>query len=690
MPLRFDAETLYNLLPAVYRLRDAALAEDPARGGPLRQFVAVLAEQALVVEESIYQLYDDEFIETCAEWVIPYIGDLIGARLIEMPDDDDVRFSRRAQVANTIATRRRKGTAAILEQIARDVMGVPARAVEFFQLVATTQHLNHIRLAHAVTPDLHDTLALEDVDSPFTTIPRTADVHRIQSRRGKYNLPNVGIFLWRLGVYPLTNIPAFVVDDRRFLFNPLGIDTQLFNLPEPEELITELAQPVHTPHPISRLRLRAALNTYYGRALTLFVDGAPVPASSVQVCNLADHPDGSGNWAHQPEDAIGIDPVLGRIHFPVNTPPPDQVAVTFHLPYVRPIGGGEYERDRYDPEEATIVPVDTLAELIAGIDQMRLSPPPSDGEPPGGVVEIVNSHTYPFNPGGGTTLEANAHLVIRAAQVKRPILQLAAQWEVQGAGDSRLTLDGLCITGAPIRVSGAVEEVTLRHCTLVPGLELARDGTPLHGDAPVLIIETSVPCRLIVEDSILGPVRVAEGGRVILSDSILDATTDDGIVYAAPGATPAERRPGGAFQMTNCTVRGACYTVEIEEASNCIFLAEAPASIPAVAAQRQQSGCIRFSYHPQAVRLPRRYRCVPEDLTTGTNDAPIFVSKQYGQPGYFQLEPQTPASIRRGAEDAEEMGAYHDGYQHLRERNLVYRLEEYLRFGLQVGIFYVS
>ena len=32
------------------------------------------------VEEDLEQLYDDQFIETCADWVVPYIGDLIGYR----------------------------------------------------------------------------------------------------------------------------------------------------------------------------------------------------------------------------------------------------------------------------------------------------------------------------------------------------------------------------------------------------------------------------------------------------------------------------------------------------------------------------------------------------------------------------------------------------------------------------------
>ena len=75
---RFDAERLLTLLPALYRIRDAE------QGGPLRALLAVLAEQIGAVEESLEQLYDDQFVETCAGWAVPYIGDLVGYRALHL------------------------------------------------------------------------------------------------------------------------------------------------------------------------------------------------------------------------------------------------------------------------------------------------------------------------------------------------------------------------------------------------------------------------------------------------------------------------------------------------------------------------------------------------------------------------------------------------------------------------------
>src|SRR5215470_13789128 len=122
--MSFDIDRLYELLPAFYRLRDVD------QGEPLRALLAVIAEQVAVLEENLDQLYDDQFIETCADWVVPYIGGLIGVRALHGTVPRIA--SPRAEVAHMIAFRRRKGTASMLEQLARDVMSWNANVVEYF------------------------------------------------------------------------------------------------------------------------------------------------------------------------------------------------------------------------------------------------------------------------------------------------------------------------------------------------------------------------------------------------------------------------------------------------------------------------------------------------------------------------------------------------------------------------------
>src|SRR5262245_22273665 len=186
--------TLLNPLhPAVYPPRD------PDQGEPLRALLAAIAQQFAALEENLEQLYDDQFIETCADWVTPYIGDLIGYRSLHGVAPKIA--SPRAEVAHTIAFRRRKGAATMLEQLARDVTGWPARVVECFQLLGWTQNMNHVRREAYYAPNLRDWEALHHLNTPFDGSAHTIDVRRISRGEGKYNIPNIAIFLWRLGAY---------------------------------------------------------------------------------------------------------------------------------------------------------------------------------------------------------------------------------------------------------------------------------------------------------------------------------------------------------------------------------------------------------------------------------------------------------------------------------------------------------
>ena len=151
-------------------------------------------------------------IETCAEWVTPYLGDLVGYRPLHgvVPPV----ASLRAEVAHTIALRRRKGTTLVLEQLARDVTGWSARAVEFFDLLVATQYMNHPRAHSLRCPDLRKGEALEWIGRAFETASRNVDVRNIESGRGSHNIPNVGLFLWRIESHSRRMAPAVRVSER--------------------------------------------------------------------------------------------------------------------------------------------------------------------------------------------------------------------------------------------------------------------------------------------------------------------------------------------------------------------------------------------------------------------------------------------------------------------------------------------
>ena len=66
--MELDAAALYELLPVVYRTRDAEIASlMNLPEGPLQALVRVLAGPIEALEDNLDQLYADEFIETCAD-----------------------------------------------------------------------------------------------------------------------------------------------------------------------------------------------------------------------------------------------------------------------------------------------------------------------------------------------------------------------------------------------------------------------------------------------------------------------------------------------------------------------------------------------------------------------------------------------------------------------------------------------
>jgi hypothetical protein len=68
---------------------------------------------------------------------------------------------------------------------------------------------------------------------------------------------------------------------------------------------------------------------------------------------------------------------------------------------------------------------------------------------------------------------------------------------------------------------------------------------------------------------------------------------------------------------------------------------------------------------------------------------PAFESVRYGDPDFGLLTPRCADEIRRGADTGASMGGWCFLEEPQREANLRSALDEYLRFGLQAGVFYV-
>ena len=686
--MSYDLEQLYDLLPAVYRVRDAELKEgasEDERLRPLGAFLSVLVEQAQALEESIEQLYDDQFIETCADWVVPYIGDLIGVRgLHTIPNS---RLTERAQVANTLAYRRRKGTVAVLEQLARDVTEWDAVAAEYFKRLITTQHIRHVRPQNSAWVDVRPREPLERLGTALDSLNHTLDVRRIASGRGKHNIPNVGIFLWRIGEHSATGWPALRIDEDRYTFSPLGQPLRLFNQPEPEDDVAHPTARANVPQPLTRRELAEERARYYGRdahgdarSILVTVDDTEIAAGDVDICDLSDV---GATWAHVPRARYAIDPVLGRLVVPHPAPggSPPKVQVSFFYGFPADLGGGEYDRAATLDDElrpVCVVPRDEPT-LQDGLDAI----------PGAGVVEIEDSGRYEL----GLTQPAihvapSRRVELRAADAQRPFVRLSADTTVSGGVESELVLNGLLVAGAALVIDGGIRRVTIRHCTLVPGLDLDADGSPVSAGLPSLIVNTN-DVQVRIESSIVGAIRAVRGSTVEIERSIVDANATDNVAYAALDGTAA----GGPVRIAHSTVVGRVHAEAIPLVSDSILFADpvtAGGWRSPVRAERRQEGCIRFSYIHSDSEVPRRFACRPAAGDDPRSVRPQFTSLRYGHHAYCQLSRRTSAKVRQGADDESEMGVYHDLYQPQREANLRLRLDEYLRFGLEAGIFYAS
>ena len=545
------ADRLYELLPAVYRQRDAE------QGNPLQAWLQVIAEQVNVVEDDIARLYENWFIETCDDWVVPYIADLIGYRPVHDAGEpggvataeerlrNEILIPRR-EVANTLRYRRRKGTLALLELLAGDVAGWPARAVEFYRRLAFTQNVNHRRRHRGRTVDVRRGEALDRLDGPFDEIAHNEDVRQVASALdpGRRNLHGVGLFVWRLRSYPVTQSPAFLVEEvaaNDFTFSDLGNDTQLYALPRPEAEPTDIAGELNLPVPIRRRAFELHKEAFYGEGKSLAIwTGEPaaagsedvtlrlVPAASIVVANLAE-------WKYEPlKDQVAVDPELGRIAFPPRQVPGRGVWVSYRYGFSADVGGGEYDRPLAQPAGATVYRVgwtEELKRIDHALDRWRKD------QPLHAVIEITDSGVYvdPIH----VALQEKQTLEIRAARFKRPVIHLLDRRTslpdslfVTGKAGSAFTLDGLLVTGRSVHCEGDLAAVTLRHSTLVPGWGLLADCTPWRPSEPSLEL-VDLSGRVTIEHCILGAIQVvasevtAEPFPLRLNDSILDATSLD-------------------------------------------------------------------------------------------------------------------------------------------------------------------
>jgi len=215
---------LFQRLPEIYRIKDA----EQFPPDQLRDYLALVEDVFGAIHENIESLYHDLFIEFCDDWVIPYLGDLLGTSHLRGDN-----WTLRADVADTIALRRRKGTLSAIELLTYDLTEWGVHCVELRENLIWNQHLNHQRPDDGGRPPYRDanpklkrqtvirggTVTLRDpamlalLDTPFDPFAHVADVKPPADGSIRCNLPNLAIFLWRLASYRIRVSKPIPIND---------------------------------------------------------------------------------------------------------------------------------------------------------------------------------------------------------------------------------------------------------------------------------------------------------------------------------------------------------------------------------------------------------------------------------------------------------------------------------------------
>lgn len=215
---------MYELLPALYRVRD--------EGGELREFLRVLAAPLAELRQNIEELHGDLFIDTCNDWVIPYLADMVGVELI-FPD----ARSNRRDVRGAVSWRRRKGTRQALEEMASDLSGQMVVTHEGWKRLLLTQDLNLTRTERTVT-DVRQPLLAEGATGPLDGAFHVVDARGISAKGGRYHPEHVVHWLHPTQLFPVregtpldrtrrAGDGSALDPDLRYVVHPLGLKQAL-------------------------------------------------------------------------------------------------------------------------------------------------------------------------------------------------------------------------------------------------------------------------------------------------------------------------------------------------------------------------------------------------------------------------------------------------------------------------------
>lgn len=712
---RYFTEKLWDWIPGVYRDADAAAQNQHV----LRAIIQAIAEQAAVARRSIDRLWEDQSIEFCDDWVVPYHGDLVGTRLVPALN----ARARRVDVARTIYYRRRAGTVTVLEQLILDMATWDGAVVESFRRLGRTRHaLDPVQSPvgrYTGTPaggiaDLRQPRGAELAHGTWDEYSHNADLSQHRGHTGRYGIPKLNHHIYRMQAYKVEAPTPYEFTPRQFTFDPSGRDTPLF-MPayHPEDdcrrrLEWDVAGPIrcrllgHAEYVLTQTALDAVAPELSAPALVeltdylgvRFRDEYRLRALLATLLNAAEFLADPAFYillaAALTTDSAKATLVRDARAFKITQfVDPDVVQIPAErtlagnlsawgagltlpagkLLMVDPVRGRFWFPNIVPPEDTQVVyyHYGFSGDLGASTHDRRASVLTTvDGTFSGGtfVAPGVWANAYTFLD-SATYLVADVttfnNLTLQAASQQRPYLRRdedeGTDWVFTSSGDDpELTLEGLWYGGGKLVLAGNYRRVTIRACTLDPGGTRA-DASTL--DPAELVIQGSIE-ELIVDRSIITGISLDGGALAALHirDSIV-ASTSPTIKLDLPA--------------TELTIERS--TLAVETIGLRITATEILAQKPITVADHQQ-GCVRFSIVAPLSHIPAPY---PNALAEVFPH--YFVSTRFGDPGFYVLSESTPAAVVRGAESGSEIGAYSRLLNPLKLDSVRSKIHEFMPIG---------
>lgn len=732
-------EKIWEMIPAYYRHEDG-IADNP---GVLRGIVNIIARQAAVLRRSHDQLWQDQFIDQCRDWAVPYIGDLLATRLLSALNSR----GRRVDVAKTIYYRRRKGTLGVLEELIGDITGWEGKVVESFRRLArarygldpSPQAINSLDQVGRVTDtapggvaDLRQPWGAERVQTPFDEYYHTPDFRRHRGWEGRYNIPKLALHLYRVKANRVDSATPFQLDDLRYSFDPSGRDIHLFSPRERDDnwhnwtsiAAWQLPAPVicrllnHSEFRITGSVLTDLRNNF--GASTTAIDklrqlsgerirgesrlkalislmnepSLLIPAVVQHLANATLVAD-CGRRALVPKAIAVYD--AGVSLTPAQVAGADLVAWPVADPGKRALIDPERGRLQLfgsDPQPLTVdYHYGFPGNIGAGTySRGAVETYEADSEINGGgavtASALHNNGTTQINDNrsyGPLSDKLNiSSLALQAANGTRPYIRMETNWVLRcnnGSEDAELRLDGLWLGS-----SASDNEVIIRGDGDYERITI-RNCTFDPGGCRNIAGDLIWPVRLVIENSV-ETLRIENsivsqiclrGDGLVENLEIVDSIVD--VSSHADIWADAEPQHRIALDLPSTEVKLERVTVFGAVNVNRLWATETIIT-EAVDVTDTQTGCFRFSSAPQGGRLPRPYESYLVDTSVFNETSGLFTSRIFGHYGYAQLSEAAPGAIAAGAENGSEMGAFSSELGLIKQRNLATKINEYIPFGL--------